>query len=110
MRQQNIYGLSPEPWDFKAHPAADIVIINLGTNDNNTHNNVTSREYVAAYKQLITNVHNEWPQAEIVCMSLWNGFGQNAETFVQGPAFVDEIPLIVNSFKGRGSYGKDFVH
>ena len=102
--------MNPEPWNFKAHPAADIVIINLGTNDNNTYNNVTSETYVSTYTKLIKDVHKVWPKAEVVCMSLWNGFGQSGETWVPGPAFVEEIPAVVNSFKGKGIGGKDFVH
>lgn len=31
-RAQQIWGEEPEDWDFAAHPAADMVIINIGTN------------------------------------------------------------------------------
>ena len=102
--------MDPEPWDFKGHSAADIVIINLGTNDNNTHNNVTSETFVSSYIKLITDVHDIWPKAQIVCMSLWNGFGQSGETWFASPAFLEEVPYIVKQFKGKGLHGNDFVH
>lgn len=35
-RALEIYGDEPPEWDFGAHPAADITVINLGTNDNNS--------------------------------------------------------------------------
>jgi hypothetical protein len=68
VRQQSIVGDKPDTWDFSAHPAADIVVINLGTNDNNTHNNVTSETYVKSYIELIEGVHKVWPKADVICM------------------------------------------
>lgn len=35
-RAVEIYGDDPPDWNFQAHPAADITVINLGTNDNNS--------------------------------------------------------------------------
>lgn len=35
-RALEIYGDNPPNWNFAAHPAAEITLINLGTNDNNS--------------------------------------------------------------------------
>ena len=67
-RAYELYGDNPPLWDFAKHPAADIVLINLGTNDNNTVNNVSSQAYYDSYLQLIDGVHNVWPQSKVVIM------------------------------------------
>ncbi len=67
-RAAAIYGDSPEPWDFKKHPPANIVIINLGTNDNNSANNVGADNYYKSYVKLVQGVHEVWPKANIVLM------------------------------------------
>lgn len=109
-RAIDIYGSHPEKWNFRAHQAADAVIINLGTNDNNTANNVTSEQYYNSYITLVNEVHATWPRAQIVLVSLWNGFGPVGNSWAQGGAFIDEIPRVVNHFtQGRG-YGGQFVH
>jgi hypothetical protein len=73
-RAQKIYGDKPEPWNFKAHTPADLVLINIGTNDGNAHNNVTGARYQASYIDFIAKVHHQYPHAQIVIMSLWKGF------------------------------------
>src|SRR5690606_31017052 len=40
VRQNETWGDKPEKWNFRKQQPADIVIINLGTNDNNTANGV----------------------------------------------------------------------
>jgi hypothetical protein len=65
-RAIKIWGDSPEVWDFGKHAAADIVVINIGTNDANSANNVTTEGYVAQYKMLIEGIHAVWPDAEII--------------------------------------------
>lgn len=60
---------NPEPWDFaKMETTPDIVVINLGTNDNNVANNVSSAAFVDAYKKLIQGVHGKYPNAQVVVM------------------------------------------
>jgi uncharacterized protein YaeQ len=66
LRAIDIWGDEPEVWDFSKHPAADIVVINLGTNDNNSINDVTTAGYVAQYTMLIEGVHAVWPKAQII--------------------------------------------
>lgn len=58
----------PEPWDFSKQPAADIVVINIGTNDNNKANNVSTTAYIDALTKLIQGVHGKWPKAQVVVM------------------------------------------
>jgi lysophospholipase L1-like esterase len=68
-RAEQAFGDNPEWWDFSKKPAADIVVINLGTNDNNSANNVTADGYVAQYKMLIEGVHKVYPKAQIILMA-----------------------------------------
>jgi hypothetical protein len=42
------------------------VVINLGTNDNNSANNVTTPGYVAQYTLLIEGIHAVWPKTQII--------------------------------------------
>ncbi|KAK0840237.1 hypothetical protein LTR02_017824 [Friedmanniomyces endolithicus] len=114
-RALDIYGDGPDipAWDFAAHPAADIAVINIGTNDNNTADNITSAEFHDSYIQLINEIHGRWPASQIVVISLWSGFSQVSNTWAQGGGFVDTIQDVVRSFNNgslneRG--GEGFVH
>lgn len=117
-RARELYGSTPETWDFKKHPAADLVIINLGTNDNNSANNVGTEKYYASYVELVEGVHKTWPMAEIVIMvrpylgvqnflltkcdqSLWNGFSQSGTTYRQVGAYTEEIYNVYKHFSGK---------
>jgi len=76
-------------WDFTKQQAADIVVINGGTNDENSANNPdpgktrslsftftslstcransrTQVGYVAHYKTLVSGVHAIWPKAQVI--------------------------------------------
>ena len=59
---------NPEVWNFTAHPSADLVIINLGTNDANKANNVTKATYVEHYKKLVQGIHGVWPNTQVIIM------------------------------------------
>ncbi|KAI1658671.1 hypothetical protein F4813DRAFT_388438 [Daldinia decipiens] len=52
----------------RTETAPDIVVINLGTNDNNTANNVSTETYVDAYKKLIRGIHGKYPKAQVIMM------------------------------------------
>ena len=104
-RSEEIYGDQPEPWDFGNHPAADLVIINIGTNDNNTHNNVTNPEFQQSYIDLVDGIHKVWPSAQVVLFSLWIGFSAVGPSFVQQGGFVDEIVAVYQHYQHEG-----FVH
>ncbi|KAF9889035.1 hypothetical protein FE257_008012 [Aspergillus nanangensis] len=100
-RASQIHGDNPPKWNFKAQKPADMVVINIGTNDNNPANNVSSTDYYNDYVKLVDNIHKTWPRAQI---SLWGGFGAYEDTYVQGPLFVDEIKNVYNHFKKRGNF------
>ncbi|KAL1840850.1 hypothetical protein VTJ49DRAFT_7693 [Mycothermus thermophilus] len=99
-RASVIHGENPEPWDFSKHPAADIVVINIGTNDNNEHNNVSTEAYIDAYTKLIQGVHGKWPKAQVIVMSLWLGFYQSGNTYLPNApgGWVKEIYDMVQWF------------
>jgi hypothetical protein len=82
------------------HPAAGITIINIGTNDNNTNNNISSSQFTASYIQLINEVHARWPHSQIIVLSLWSGFSQVGNTWQQGAGFLEEIQTVVRHFNG----------
>lgn len=57
-------------WEFGEYPASDIVVIGLGTNDNNTHNNDRSVRYLRRYIEFVGVVHKVYPRAQIVLVPL----------------------------------------
>lgn len=65
-RAIDIWGDHPEIWDFSKQPAADIVVIDIGTNDANPSNNVTAEGYQTQYTMLIEGIHGIWPEAQII--------------------------------------------
>jgi len=92
-RASQLFGVRGEKaprWDFTKQQAADIVIINGGTNDENSANNPDPGEthspshfhftsmkmchadskvqagYVAHYKTLVQGVHAIWPKAQVI--------------------------------------------
>ncbi|KAH1980074.1 hypothetical protein KXW88_006918 [Aspergillus fumigatus] len=104
-RAHEIYGDNPPKWNFAAQRPADLVVINIGTNDNNPANNVSSTDYYNDYITLVGNIHKIWPKADIVLMSLWGGFGASGDTYVQGPLWVDEIKRVYQHYEKQG-----FIH
>lgn len=44
------------------------MVINIGTNDNNPANNVSSTDYYNDYVKLVGDIHKIWPRAQIVLM------------------------------------------
>jgi hypothetical protein len=104
-RAKDIYGDTPPLWRFESHQQADIVVINLGTNDNNTHNNVSNAQFYSSYVDLVGKVHDKYPKAEIILLALWNGFSRVGNSWEQGGAFVDEIQQVYAHYQHTG-----FVH
>ncbi|KAK3367085.1 Lipase, GDSL-like protein [Lasiosphaeria ovina] len=109
-RAAALYGDNPEPWDFSAQPAADLVVINIGTNDRNEHNNVSTTAYIDALTKIIEGVHGKWPKAQVIVMSLWLGFYQSGNSyFPRAPSgWVNEISQMVQWFNS-GDYLLDPV-
>ncbi|GAW22465.1 hypothetical protein ANO14919_120020 [Xylariales sp. No.14919] len=101
-RATEIWGNNPEPWNFeKMETIPDIVVINLGTNDNNVANNVSAEAYVDAYKKLIQGVHGKYPSAQVVVMELWLGFYQYGNSYGQNLGFQQELEDIVAYFNSE---------
>ncbi|KAK4145780.1 lipase [Dichotomopilus funicola] len=102
-RASVIHGDNPEPWDFENHPAADIVVINIGTNDNNEANNVTTEAYIDGLTKIIQGVHSKWPKAQVVVCSLWLGFHQSGNSFSPEwtDGWVNEIYDLVQWFNSK---------
>jgi hypothetical protein len=75
-RASQLYGDNPEWWDLSKKPAADIVVINLGTNDNNSATKVTADGYEAQYKMLVEGVHKVYPSAQIILMVKYPTFSR----------------------------------
>ncbi|KAH9888604.1 SGNH hydrolase-type esterase domain-containing protein [Xylariomycetidae sp. FL2044] len=98
-RASQLWGENPEPWDFDSQDTTpDIVVINLGTNDNNEANNVTTETYVDAYTRLIQGVHGKYPSAHIVVMQLWMGFYADGNSYAQNQGYEQELKDIVSYF------------
>ncbi|KAK4157028.1 lipase [Chaetomidium leptoderma] len=111
-RASVIHGENPEPWDFKKHPAADIVVINIGTNDNNEANNVSTEAYIDGLAKIIQGVHGKWPEAQVVVMSLWLGFYQSGNTYLpEAPqGWVNEIYEMVKWFNSDAYLSNPIVY
>ncbi|ESZ94800.1 Lipase, GDSL-like protein [Sclerotinia borealis F-4128] len=100
-RASQIWGEKPELWDFSKQDDADLVVINLGTNDSNEANNVTSAEYVAQYTLLIEGIHAVWPNAQVILISLWEGFFAYGNSYAQAQGFTTEIHNIHQYFNSK---------
>ncbi|KAF2872961.1 acetylxylan esterase [Massariosphaeria phaeospora] len=101
-RAAQLYGTQPEPWAFNRHQSADLVLINIGTNDNNTANPVTREQYLASYVAFIPQVHAVYPDAQIVLMSLWGGFSATGNSFAQSGVYIDEVYQVYEHYKDAG--------
>ncbi|KAL9623428.1 MAG: hypothetical protein Q9160_002321 [Pyrenula sp. 1 TL-2023] len=115
-RAQQLYGDNPPEWNFAAHSAADLVVINIGTNgfgdppNNNTVNNVSTTDYYNSYIELIDGIHRTWPDAQIILHALWIGWEAIGNTFSQQTqlGFREEIVNVVNHYASGGE--ETFVH
>ncbi|KAE8153619.1 SGNH hydrolase-type esterase domain-containing protein [Aspergillus avenaceus] len=101
-RANAAFGDSPEAWNFTAHRAADLVIINLGTNDEREQNNISGDEFYRNYVEMVEEVHKAWPDAQIVLMSLWGTFAKSGSTWVQRPIYGSEVKQVHEHFKEEG--------
>ncbi|KAL2839831.1 SGNH hydrolase-type esterase domain-containing protein [Aspergillus pseudoustus] len=106
-RATEIYGDNPPKWDFTSQQPADLVVINIGNNDYNVADKVSSTDFYNDYVKLVGDIHRIWPEAQIVLMSLWGGFGAIGDTYIQGPIFVNEIKNVYKFYQRKGA---KFVH
>ncbi|KAI0476238.1 SGNH hydrolase-type esterase domain-containing protein [Xylariaceae sp. FL0804] len=108
-RATEIWGDNPEPWDFSKQPTPSIVVINLGTNDNNVANNVSTSTFVESYKRLIEGVHGKYPDAQIIVMELWMGFYAYGNSYAQDQGYYQEIKDIVAYFNSPAYLSRPVV-
>ncbi|KAF1977961.1 acetylxylan esterase [Bimuria novae-zelandiae CBS 107.79] len=101
-RAISLYGTSPPRWDFSAHADPDVVLINIGTNDNNTATPPTREQYLQSYLAFVPAVHKLYPRAQIVLMSLWNGFSRTGSSYRQSGAYIDEIYQVYQTYVREG--------
>lgn len=89
-----------EPWDFSKQSPADLVVINIGTNDQNPHNNISTQTYQDNLARLIQGVHGVWPKAQVVLMTLWLGVTQQGNTYNsdEPEGFVPQIRAVIDYF------------
>ncbi|KAF2669178.1 SGNH hydrolase [Microthyrium microscopicum] len=101
-RAHQLYGEKYEMWDFASKPAADIVLVNLGTNDNNEKFNITKAEFQKSYTEFVGKIHAIWPKTQVILMSLSNGFYENGDHWTQNGPFKDEILAVYDKYKEQG--------
>jgi lysophospholipase L1-like esterase len=76
-------GVTASYWASRQLPAADLVVLELGTNDFSVH--LTSRAaFDSAYHRLVANVRARSPHAQLLCVSLWRSshYGYEGETLL----------------------------
>ncbi|RAK96932.1 SGNH/GDSL hydrolase family protein [Aspergillus ibericus CBS 121593] len=105
VRANATYGDHPEKWNFSSHQPADLVVIDLGTNDRRPQNNIPGSTFYDSYVELVNSVHKTYPNAQIVIMSLWGNFTRSGDTYIQSPFYVSEIQRVSQHFQDDG-----FVH
>ncbi len=54
-------------WDYRLAQPADLVIVNLGTNDYSTDHDPSSAEFQSGYEQLLSTLRARYPDAYILC-------------------------------------------
>jgi acyl-CoA thioesterase-1 len=91
-------GVTASYWASRPLPAADLVVIELGTNDFSAH--LTAPAFKRDYTRLVANVRAGSPRAQLLCLSLWRSshYGYEGESLLtynkivadgcQGGAFV----------------------
>lgn len=62
------YGGEPEEYDVTAEQPADLVILQMGGNDHRPPNEIPGDKFEEAYIEMIEDIHNVWPHADVVLM------------------------------------------
>jgi lysophospholipase L1-like esterase len=76
-------GVTASYWASRPLPAADLVVLELGTNDFSAH--LTPRAaFDSNYRRLVANVRARSPHAQLLCLSLWRSshYGYEGETLL----------------------------
>ena len=64
--------------NFEEHLAADLVMINLGTDGAHY---VKGKEYIAACKKLIEGFYGKMPDAQVIIVEMWIDFYQSGSSY-----------------------------
>jgi acyl-CoA thioesterase I len=76
-------GVTASYWASRPLPAADLVVIELGTNDFSVHLTPPAA-FATDYARLVANVRAGSPHAQLLCLSLWRSshYGYGGETLL----------------------------
>ena len=121
-----MYDHDPEEYDVTAEQPADLVIIQMGGNDHRNPNNIPGENFFQGYVDLIENIHQHWPDAEIVIMvrtafsthftslsssehlltqmdaqTQWGVWNQQDDEYEQTVVYEEEIQRVYEHFKDR---------
>ncbi|KAL4945644.1 hypothetical protein BDV06DRAFT_184426 [Aspergillus oleicola] len=100
-RAREMYDHEPEEYDVTAEQPADLVIIQMGGNDHRNPNNIPGENFFQGYVDLIENIHQHWPDAEIVIMTQWGVWNQQDDEYEQTVVYEEEIQRVYEHFKDR---------
>ncbi|KAL4805360.1 SGNH hydrolase-type esterase domain-containing protein [Aspergillus unguis] len=100
-RAAAMYGHEPEEWDVTAEQPADLVIIQMGGNDHRHPNEIPGENFFQGYVEMVENVHQHWPGAEIVIMTQWGVWKQEGTEYSQTTVYEEEIQRVYEHFKER---------
>jgi len=90
---------------FKASPAPEFVLINVGVND--VANAVIEENFIADYNAVITALHAKWPAALIGLMRIGNRWGEPGQITLQNSMDDSWIPEIVSENSAYAFLGPD---
>lgn len=76
-------GVTASYWAPRSLPVADLVVIELGTNDFSVHLTPPAA-FASDYARLVANVRSRSPHAQLLCLSLWRSshYGYEGETLL----------------------------
>jgi lysophospholipase L1-like esterase len=104
-RRKQAWGDHLEMWDFSKQQPADLVFIYIGTNDNSDKHNVSAATFQDSYIKFVDRIHQIWPKANIVLLSLANGFYDFGSDYKQNSMYKEQVLNVYEHFKTQG-----FVH
>lgn len=74
-------GVTASYWASRPLPAADLVVVELGTNDFSAHLTPPAA-FARDYSRLVANIRDRSPHARLLCLSLWRSshYGYDGQT------------------------------
>jgi lysophospholipase L1-like esterase len=93
-------GVTASYWASRPLPAADLVVIELGTNDFSAH--LTPPDtFERDYARLVANVRAGSPHAQLLCLSLW----RSSHYRYQGESLVTYNKIVADECQGGAFVG-----